>query len=72
VAVGPVCARRLAVVLVPPGRSGAADDLDGAWRLVVGLGLPGGDGAAAPLMARGTWRCEMPAKRSRPRFCLAA
>jgi len=28
--VGPVCARRLAVVLVLPGRSGAAYDPDGA------------------------------------------
>ena len=59
-------------VLVLPGRNGATDDLDGAWRLAVGLGPLGGDGAAAPLMARGAWRCEMPARRSEPRFHLAA
>jgi len=57
---------------VSPSRSGAADDQDGVWRLAVGLDPPGGDGAAAPLMARGAWRCEMPARQSRARFRLAA
>jgi len=44
----------------------------GAGRLAAWWCPPGGGGTRRVLRARGTWRCVMPARRSRAKFRLAA
>jgi len=88
VAVATVNTARLAVRMVPPGRIGAAGDLEEDRRLATQGGSarrrrcqrrraarwcpPGGDDAVLILQALGAWRCVMPARRSGAKFRLAA
>ena len=69
-------------------QNGEAEGLEGGWHLATrdgcarrwsttrhlaaGWSPPGGDGVVRILLALGTWRCVMPARRFGPRFRLMA